>query len=419
MLPRPGSERFIEGLIRHTRTDERYTTFQPDLTLFSAILLNLLVNNGGLIIDLFDPSPRDTIRTIDHVKVITRGLFGLETGCIRFKDDLEPDQISMLVLDSPGGKRNQGEGEKARDQGEREQGDRNQGESGPTINEVLIISGVEQLSGPCLLQLNDILVKRSLIYKGGKIPLPPNFLLVWIKYSSINTQSKKTVDTGWWIDQFVSSIHVHPTSIPKHTIKIGQKDDAPITKGYIRLLSQLLDYTHIHPPLTVHMSNLFSAINGHPKVIPTLTGKCQLTFPKFVKAHRLLSSEFALPPDYELALTQRVRVDRFGLDGGENGVSSWSKLAGEQPDLESLTLSRDPDRDPVQGWFCSLGNVEGVWKFCLGHRVRPRGFKQDIMWVMSSSSSSTPVSSKHEDGITQRKESEIVDAILDDILRRV
>lgn len=406
MLPTPGSPSYIPSLLNHINSHDHLQSFSPDPILFSAILLALIVDRGRLIVDL----PRTTKvkekrKVIQHLSAISTAVLGRTTRAISFDATVRPDQVGSLLLDHPEHPADVAADLKSHPQA--------------SISQTIIISGLEDLSGPSLLQLNDILVKRSLLVsptepaRSPKVNLPPGLLLLWVRTAQV------APSPGWWLDHFVSSLALDPGALPAPPPRLATPPNPPIPPSYIDNLHTLLDFTHIHTPLAVHISNLFSATSSHPRLLPTLTGKAIRAFPLFVKAHRLLSAPFPLPPDWELALAVRdsrsggEMGDKYGVGGGKGGVDTWARLAGEEPPPSVLTL-QPVEEVGEDGWFATDENVRGVWNLCIRHRVRLRRPRGDIMWLMRHSAGE-PLPVQDE---TKTRDHD-VDTILDDILQRV
>jgi hypothetical protein len=179
---------------------------------------------------------------------------------------------------------------------------------------------------------------------------------------------------------------------------------------YVQTLRHLLPYTHIHPPLQLRISNLLSAVSLHPLLHSTITGRVLRSFPEVARAHRLLSGPYNLPSSDRCSpLAQPpAREDsdkRFGLSGGKGGIETWAELAGEEPSLA----------EGEEGWYARPENIEGVFNLCLRHRVRARGDKGEVMWLLSGSAVDPPSSRSKREKATRRD----VERIMDDILLNV
>jgi hypothetical protein len=114
-----------------------------------------------------------------------------------------------------------------------------------------------------------------------------------------------------------------------------------------------------------------------------MTARFMTTLPILVKAHRLLSSPYKLPPDwYEnlLRISQpgQGRSQRFGLGGGQGGVDDWPRKAGEEPNIGDLGIG-------AENWFVVPANVRGIWGNAVRHRVKWRAAGESIMWTMRNS----------------------------------
>lgn len=189
---------------------------------------------------------------------------------------------------------------------------------------------------------------------------------------------------------------------------------------YVSEIAALLPYTHIHPPLTQHLNNLISATSTHPNLHSILTSRFFNTLPILVKAHRLLSSPFTLPPEWQENLARLARPeleeeDRFGLGGGKGGVDGWARKAGEEPNLSELGKGG-------QEWFVGPENVRGIWISAIRHRVKWRELSESVMWIMKSNAAGLLEDKEMSEKQRNRKAAKRrrkVDEILDDMLELV
>ena len=114
-----------------------------------------------------------------------------------------------------------------------------------------------------------------------------------------------------------------------------------------------------------------------------MTARFFTTLPILVKAHRLLSSPYRLPPGWRENLHRSLlpgkgKAQRFGLGGGQGGVNDWPRRAGEEPNIDDLGAG-------AEEWYVGPDNVRGVWPGAVRHRVKWRASEQSIMWAMKSS----------------------------------
>jgi hypothetical protein len=69
-LPQPGSPDYVPSLIRHLGEEPSLAGWQPDPGLFAALLLTLIVNKGGMVVDV--PSSEGKIsRVVEHVCAVS------------------------------------------------------------------------------------------------------------------------------------------------------------------------------------------------------------------------------------------------------------------------------------------------------------------------------------------------------------
>ena len=402
-LPEPGTEPLVAALLDHFQSLPHLSDLSPDPLIFSAILLNLIVNRGGLIVDL--PGNTDAkrkSRAVHHIASISRSIFGRRTHVTTLNEDIGPHMLEYRFWDDP-----------------------SQG-----VADTIVCTGIEDISGPTRLRLVDILLKRRLTFgpqataamplpsgagDTAHVPFPDDLLFIWVR------DAGRPDPPGWFIDQFASSIPSYPNDLPS-TPRGSPSEELRhvIPREYIANLRRLLDYTHIHPPLSVHLSNLLSALSAHPRLQATLTSRAVSAFPLFVRAHRLISAPFDIPAGWDEALRRRVytvdgtHTDRFGVGGGKGGVDTWARAAGEEPPVSDLSLA-GLEEGYDYGWYANEENVNGVWSLCMRHRVKARRRRGEVMWLLQGGAADevdTEVDVK-------RKGDAEVDQIMDDILQAI
>lgn len=402
-LPEPGSQPLIAALLDHFQSLPHLSDLSPDPLVFSAILLNLIVNRGGLIVDLpADTGTKRKSRAVQHIANISRSIFGRRTYVTSLNEDIEPHMLDYRFWDDP-----------------------------TQLAETIICTGIEDISGPTRLRLVDILLKRRLssgAHAAAAMPLkddegtgdagcmrfPDDFLFIWVRNAG------RPDPPGWFVDQFASLIPFFPNDLPSISSSPDEQLYRTMPRDYIENLRRLLDYTHIHPPLAIHISNLLSALSTHPRLQSTLTSRAVNTFPLFVRAHRLVSAPFDIPADWEEALRRQTwaadgsHTDKYGVGGGRGGVNTWARAAGEEPPISDLSLA-GLDEEDDNGWYANTENVNGVWSLCLRHRVKARGRRGEVMWLLQGGAVD-----EIDIGVdVKRKGSAEVDKIMDDILEAV
>jgi len=535
--PRPGPQPLIPSLLAYLPTHPSLAQSPPpDPLVFSAILLNLIVNTGGLIIDV----PRGTDRkrkqkASRHVADICTSVFGRSVREVEMGQmEVEDVGAALCVLEGDEGGRDKqkkggvdtdgygreashnvnehNENSDARHQKRRDVAaighdhhgdDTPEPSTTPRIAQTVIMTDLALLSPPALIRLLNILITRRIVFPSSlntpipaapdrpippasatqpdgsdqpvpsppsveeNLPFPPNFMLVWIREAG-------TQLPGWMIDQFSSSIFIYPSDLPSMPSRLHSRAPSPdstnpssdptlppITAKYIYNIQRLLPFTHIHPPLSIHISNLFSATSSHPRLTSTLTSKAHNAFPLFVKAHRLISASVPLPQYWEEALDRRDLIqsteekentssvtgkigkvgdaerERFGVGGGRGGVHTWARAAGEEPDVSELRLraayndtaiaggkvdcASQNDNDGAdgeqggEGWYATSDNVNGVWNLCIRHRVRARKKRGEIMWLMQGGAGDEVDSDVGGEKGLERE----ADRIMEDILHTV
>lgn len=205
----------------------------------------------------------------------------------------------------------------------------------------------------------------------------------------------------------------------------GLEQTALIPPDYVADLRSLLEITHIHPPLEVHISNLVAALSLHPSLASTITVRAEEALTRLVRAQRLLASPFDLPPDWEenVHTWQREvgnpnaarRQAAGGLSGGPGGVDTWARRAGEVPRTEAVV---GPGGDE---WYCLPENVAGAWALAVRHRVRVREPGQGALYQLNGTAQERAAkASKHEGTVreTARHRRE-VDHALEELLLTV
>lgn len=69
-LPQPGSLDYVPSLIRHLHDEPTLAGWQPDPGLFAALLLTLIVNKGGMVVEV--PSSAGKIsKVVEHVCAVS------------------------------------------------------------------------------------------------------------------------------------------------------------------------------------------------------------------------------------------------------------------------------------------------------------------------------------------------------------
>ncbi|OWZ80181.1 hypothetical protein C365_01132 [Cryptococcus neoformans Bt85] len=423
-LPAPGSPGFSALLFRHVLDHPALKDWAVNPSLFSTILLTLIAKNGGLVIDI-DDYKSDKI--VGVVRAMMESIFGLSVGHLSLSSSTYTEElpwklfrsssacISQFSTHAPESTKSPKHDlysnmENKRDIYHHLDKDR------IIIPQVLVLTGLESTASTVQMKLCEYLTKKRIEIHAGQgngtledevVKLCDfNPIVIWIR--------RNGADVPWWvIDHFmcVTSIQSSEISLPPSNIDLG----AIIPQSYLVTLSLLLPYTHIHPPLAIHISNLFSAITCHPSLHSAITQRAVRAFPEYVRAHRLLVGDFALPDGFEIRLQEeqdgraRAMKDRRGTGGGVGGVHTWNVLAGEEPDINDLGGDCGRGEEELEDWYATPSNVQGVWKVCMTHRVRKRQDREQIMWLMKGSAS----------GGMKKSRGRGVGKILDEILTTV
>ncbi|RXK39472.1 hypothetical protein M231_03305 [Tremella mesenterica] len=508
MLPTPGSAQFLPALIAHIESSTPWTFTQPLADLFAAILLTLIVNKGGLILDISPENLDDVLDLAHAVRVICQNIFGLPASTTHLDHNSaqsilnhsfisDPPHSHSPLLTSPlnsvsplntnfrrrskslrsvttptslrprsrtstfSGYRHRlsmgtntpplathdehtgpyhlhqdhvadpsnpseishgAKGNNGRRAGTVSNGDglkvaegtipaeEEKNGKGREMAQVVILTGLEDTPSPLRVKLVDILLKRQVERYGAEVDLPDTCLVIWIRREGAKG------GPGWLVDQFAYSSPTPSLDVPD----LPHKEFQPlIPRAYIHHLRLLLPYTHIHPPLQIHISNLVSSLHSHPRLSSTLTSRSVLLLPDLVRAHRLLSRRFDLPPNWQSALSStRIEGDELGVGGGKGGVLTWAKVAGEEPSLSQLysmtakvnslgqPLSDSKASEDIpevmsqqmgvlrglpgeeweewegEDWYASPLDVSGVFEGCVRHRLEWRDEGEEIMWLL-------------------------------------
>ncbi|WRT70408.1 uncharacterized protein IL334_007406 [Kwoniella shivajii] len=412
-LPNLGSPSFTPLLLRYVSSHLGSRGWSINPSLFSILLLALIVRRGGIVIDV---TKMDIVNVERMITAMVKSIFGLHVHYLSIHEDLEPEELVDMLMhppithlsslpDTPGDTPPPPNAYKWRE----EQIER---------PEVLIITGLEKASSPVRVKLGDIMVKKKI-----DIPSDSQKDVSLAEVDHVNmTKSEKKFDPlviwireegeeipSFLIDQFMLGITLEPENNGLPPSDIDGSGIIPF--DYINTLTSLLPYVHIHPPLQVHISNLLSAISSHPSLKSVITGKATRSFPEYIKAHRLLSGSFEIPSSFQVvsSISDEDRLkDTKGLGGGVGGVDTWASLAGEQPSLSTLSSDHDIE-DP----FATPNNVEGIWRVFMKHRCRKRHETEEVMWLIKGSAT--------ENKMPKRKNGKGrgVDKILDEIIRTV
>ncbi|KAE8538073.1 hypothetical protein D1P53_006140 [Cryptococcus gattii VGV] len=423
-LPAPGSPSFSFLLLQHVLSHPSLKGWVVNPPLFSTILLILIVKNGGLIIDVDDYK---SDRVVEVVRAMMRSIFGLCVGHLSVSSSTYTEELPWKLFQPSTARISQSSAhasasakelkgnlysntENERDNYHRLDKDRFM------IPQVLVLTGLESAASTVQMKLCEYLTKKRIEVRAGHeqgtledgmmklCDFDP--MVIWIRRSG--------ADAPWWvIDHFMcaTTIQSSEISLPPSDIDLG----AIIPQSYLATLSLLLPYTHIHPPLAVHISNLFSAITCHPSLHSAITQRAVRAFPEYVRAHRLLVGDFVLPDGFEIRLQEEqdgralATRDRRGTGGGVGEIHTWNVLAGEEPDINDLRGDCGRGEEQLEDWYATPSNVQGVWKVCMIHRVRKRQDREEVMWLMKGSAS----------GGVKKSRRKGVGMILDEILATV
>ncbi|WVN85242.1 uncharacterized protein L203_100387 [Cryptococcus depauperatus CBS 7841] len=406
-LPDPGAAGFTPLLLKHVQQHPNLKGWSVNPSLFSILLLVLIVNKGGLIVDVEEYGRNEILQV---VQAMVQSIFGLSTGYISLGRSTHTEELpwklfrhdplifsrgprhSPKLAHTPSRRTATVKGWNQRfADSETETSYHNLDQARLDLPDVLIVTGLENAPSTVQMKINEYLRKKQIevwidpVGEDGERRTRTwrfNPLIIWIR-------QKTTKVPCWVIDHFGCNTSLHPSviSLPPRDLRLG----AIVPKSYISILALLLPFTYIHPPLSIHISNLFSAVNGHPALHSTLTQRAVRTFPDFVRAHRLLLGGFDLPEDFETRLYEKHFGTKDSSQKGKETMSNWinefclrTDWAGEVPDIRDL-LKKNLGEEDIENWYATLFNVEGVWKVCMAHRVRQRQEREEVMWLMTGS----------------------------------
>ncbi|WVW85956.1 hypothetical protein I302_107994 [Kwoniella bestiolae CBS 10118] len=413
-LPPLGSPSFTPLLLRHVLSHPALAGWSINPSLFSVLLLAMIVRKGGVVVDT---TKRDIDDLAQVIHQMIGMIFGLRVHHISFDEYTDPEEVIHRLCH--GRAHNpfiSGSTQQQHDQ-----------RTDPDGMEVLIMTGLEDASSPVKVKIGDMMTKKRIEVPSGddygtmqrngdgelsdgKMERKFDPLVVWIREEGREVPS-------WMIDQFMLGLHIHSDDIELPPSDFGTitGQGAIIPSTYISQLTSLLPYVHIHAPLRIHLSNLLSAVSSHPGLRTNMTGKATRGIREYIKAHRLLSGSFEIPYSFlhpyssdETDLSARGK----GLGGGIGGVDTWAELAGEEPSLSKYSSETEGMVDEP---YCTPGNVEGVWKVFVGHRCRCREEREEVMWLIKGSA----VGGDPEGRLVKGNKRKGVDKTLDEILRTV
>ncbi|OCF32155.1 hypothetical protein I316_06069 [Kwoniella heveanensis BCC8398] len=456
-LPEIGSPLFTPRLLSYILSDPSLVGWEISSSIFSVLLLALVVRRGGIVFDVEGRGVEKTSRVVSETIKIVFGLniqhlsLTYETAVEDIIPKLAHKPFSSTTSSGMPTPRQQlapyhlhSEPTPAMNKSERRtpSGPSRNDESQMSSCEVLIVTGLEDTESPVQIKLCDIFTKKRIEVDQGVQRFEP--LVIWIR------KSEAKPVPSWVIDHFTCglSLEYEDLDLPPIDSDVDPSEETIIPADYLSTLTALLPFVHIHPPLAVHISNLLSAISTHPGLRTTFTQRAVRAFPEFVKAHRLLSGSFDLPSNYSSIIGSNCSDPRSptssgvsgggkkGLGGGIGGVDSWAAQAGEEPSLARLSRDAaakaksqaqgtggmaDQEEIEVDDPFCTPSNVQGVWKVLVTHRARRRRERDEVMWLVKGSAAEAAGAGSiaMADQRERRKQALEVDEIVDELLRTV
>ncbi|WWD19466.1 hypothetical protein CI109_103926 [Kwoniella shandongensis] len=456
-LPPPGAVNFTPLLLDHLESHPQLHGWSLDPSLFSVLLLTLIVKRGGLVVDVEQEGVEKVVKV---ATAMTRHIFSLRTHHVDLDASTLPSEIPLRLLHHPppppkneitpmpsrpsSSLRNPstlrethlGNGHAPTPTPTRSSSSHSVGlginyhhehiiksTAELVVPEVLIVTGLEAATSPALIKFCDVLTKRRVEVGEGRWDFEP--VVIWVREEGNEVPS-------WVIDHFMCGINISPEEVELPPPDLHERGVIP--PSYIPALSSLLPYTHIHPPLFIHISNLLSAVSSHPSLKSTMTQRAVRAFPEYVKAHRLLSGGFDLPesfidkalsPPSHLSWRHDAELQRTGTISNRQpalsgDIEAWAGLAGEEPDISQLATEGDEEKGPLEGWYATPANVQGVWGVCMGHRAKKREERKEVMWLMKGGAGGgVDKQQQVKGGNLKMKAGRGADRILDEILRIV
>ncbi|WVQ71540.1 hypothetical protein IAR50_001079 [Cryptococcus sp. DSM 104548] len=391
-LPVPGDDDFPRRLLHYLAAHPHLRSWALSPPLLSIILLVLIARQGGLVVDVEDEG-RDKL--VHIICAMMESIFGMTVRTLSLSAATGTEELPWSLFrdhhnprHTPSHQSTQSSDTPLRPKlGARTSTDleanghlhHNLPKDHLDIPQVLIVTGLESATSPVQMKLCGYLTKKRVEARVEEEDRVWAFepVVVWVR--------REGAEVPWWVtDHFMCGTTVDPFAMDKPPRDLHP--GALIPQPYLRTLSLLLPYTHIHASVSMHISNLLSAITTHPSLHSAITSRAVRAFPTYVRAHRLLFGDFTLPPMFEVKLHERhsgqglEAKSKKGLGGGAGGVDSWNLLAGEEPDVNGLR--QEGDEEELDGWYVTPANVQGVWDVFMAHRVKKRREREEVMWLI-------------------------------------
>lgn len=174
--------------------------------------------------------------------------------------------------------------------------------------------------------------------------LPDDFICIWVRSTSIDAKTPPP----WLVDRFAFKCRASQLAEPT----VGINLHAAIPPEYVAMLRSLALKTHMHPPLRAHISNLFSALHGHPKLSANITSSSITSFKSFIRIARVLFRPFDWSP--------------AEIDPG---------VKGRAYDQRRKLVER-------ADWFATDDDIREVFGNLVEFRVRLRRASEEVMWPL-------------------------------------
>ncbi|KAL7418266.1 hypothetical protein Q5752_006722 [Cryptotrichosporon argae] len=419
-LPQPGAPSFTRQLYATLARAPSLNGWIPDPSLFSTLLLALIVKQGGVLVD----APKKSARAAGKEAVtILRCIFGLEPIVVRCDETTDPTSFARAITCESAGRRDrpittpsrkasrlsrmersatssflgrlsesparmsEHEAERRASGRRPSSGDRLDRSckakeidiASRPIAQAIVIRGLERAGATVAMELVENLNRGWIEYAGVQRDLR-DALVVWVRADGKEAPF-------WLVDEFACSVSLPDAETPPEL-----EPAALVPPAYLLDLRNLLDFTHVHPPLHTHMTNLLSSLILHPRLSATITARASKSLGALVRAHRLLQGDFELPARWVTELRRWARSAEIPLHhaggkyaGGRGGVDTWARRAGEKPDVADLRGEGAGEDEGGDDWYALPRNVAGVWVSAFRHRVKFRQRGDESLWVLVGS----------------------------------
>lgn len=186
-----------------------------------------------------------------------------------------------------------------------------------------------------------------------ELDLPDDFLCIWIRSTTL---TEKPPLPAWLIDRFTFKCRASRGANDDDLVVPPMRLHAAVPSEYLATLRSLANKTHMHPPLRAHISNLFSALHGHPRLHANITSSSITSFKSFIRIARVLFRPFDWSP-------ATITADPHGIKEGR-AYDQRRKLV-ERSD-----------------WFATDDDIREVFGNLVEFRVSLRQAREEVMWPL-------------------------------------